>query len=155
MKIGHVGIWADRIPTLREFYVETLGLTVTDETPRICFLSSQPENEHHELVLIERAQNQATGPGANQVSWRVETMEEVLAIHQRLQGVHADIQGTYSHGYAISVYFYDPEGNRGEVYWTTGWAVHQPYREELSFDQRPLEIVAQAKRLLDDVAVMP
>ena len=32
-----------------------------------------------------------------------------------------------SHGNAVGLYFYDPEDNVCEVYWTTPWKAHQPY----------------------------
>ena len=32
-----------------------------------------------------------------------------------------------SHGNAVGLYFYDPEDNVCEVYWTTPWKARQPY----------------------------
>ena len=32
-----------------------------------------------------------------------------------------------SHGNAVGLYFFDPEDNVCEVYWTTPWKAHQPY----------------------------
>ena len=51
--LGHVGIICDDFLKMRDFYTRVLGLTVTDEDPGrgSCFLSADPENEHHELNL--------------------------------------------------------------------------------------------------------
>ena len=57
--LGHVGIICDDFLKMRDFYTRVIGLTVTDEDPDrgSCFLSADPENEHHELNL-----GQARGP---------------------------------------------------------------------------------------------
>jgi catechol-2,3-dioxygenase len=53
--LGHVGIICDDLMKVRDFYTRVMGLTVTDENPErgICFLSADPENEHHELALSQ------------------------------------------------------------------------------------------------------
>lgn len=40
---------------MRDFYERVLGLTVTDEDPGqgMVFVSSRPEQEHHEMVLAQ------------------------------------------------------------------------------------------------------
>ena len=54
--LGHVGIICDDFMKMRDFYTRVMGLTVTDEDPDrgSCFLSADPENEHHELALRHR-----------------------------------------------------------------------------------------------------
>jgi catechol-2,3-dioxygenase len=49
-----------------------------------------------------------------------------------------------SHGNAIGVYFFDPEGNRCEVYWQTGLAARQPFVQHIDLDR-------DTEELLDDV----
>ena len=51
-----------------------------------------------------------------------------------------------SHGNAVGLYFYDPEGNVCEVYWTTPWKAHQPYAVAVDLT-RDLE---EVKRLIED-----
>src|SRR5437867_8639550 len=57
--LGHVGIICDDFMKMRDFYTRVIGLTVTDEDPErgSCFLSADPEHEHHELNL-----GQSRGP---------------------------------------------------------------------------------------------
>ena len=57
--LGHVGIICDDFLKMRDFYTRVIGLTVTDEDPErgSCFLSADPEHEHHELNL-----GQSRGP---------------------------------------------------------------------------------------------
>ena len=53
MGLGHVGIICDDLMKMRDFYTRVIGLTITDEDPQrgSCFLSANPEYEHHELNL--------------------------------------------------------------------------------------------------------
>jgi hypothetical protein len=51
---------------------------------------------------------------------------------------------------AYGIYFFDPEGNRGEVYLRIERDVRQPFRKSLNLEQ-PVEAVhAEAERLLTD-----
>jgi len=54
-KLGHVGIYAQDLPKMREFYSSIVGLTIADETSSACFMSSDPDREHHEFVLFAGA----------------------------------------------------------------------------------------------------
>ncbi|WP_375500035.1 hypothetical protein [uncultured Jatrophihabitans sp.] len=43
---------------------------------------------------------------------------------------------------AVGVYFFNPEGNRCEVYWQTGLQARQPFVEHIDLDGDPDELVA-------------
>ena len=85
-----------------------------------------------------------------QLSWHCKSLEDVIALHYRLKehGVRLDME--VSHGNAIGIYFYDPEGNRIEVYWRTGLKAKQPCLVGVDLEA-PIEEIMQA--LVDDVAV--
>src|ERR1700722_7584593 len=53
-KLGHVGIHCNDLEATEAFYRDVVGLTVTDEDLQagMVFLSAQPDQEHHELVLL-------------------------------------------------------------------------------------------------------
>ena len=76
-----------------------------------------------------------------QVSFRCDTLEDVIGFYHRLRehGVEIDVTGT--HGNAIALYFFDPEDNRCEIYWGTGLQARQPYLEGLDFDRPKDEIL--------------
>lgn len=150
--LGHTGFWVEDLPLMREFYVRVLGLTVTDEDDEheIVFLSSRPELEHHEFVL-QRGRTAPAGTRlTHQVSWRVDSLETVLAFHRRFQAEGVQVQQEVTHGNAIGIYFFDPEGNRNEVYLRVDRDVRQPFRKSLDMDQEPATVLAEAERLLTD-----
>lgn len=149
-ELGHTGLWVWDLPRMRDFYERTLGLTVTDEDDDlgIVFLSSRPREEHHEFVL---QRGRTAEPGArqqHQISWRVESLDDLLAFHHRFRAAGVEVEQEITHGNAFGIYFFDPEGNRNEVYLRIDRNVRQPFRKPLNLDQSPGEIHAEAERLL-------
>ena len=154
MGLGHVGIICDDLMKMRDFYTRVIGLTVTDEDPErgSCFLSAAPEFEHHELNL-----GQARGPdhpdgarprtqGLGQMSFIVQNLAELRALHRRFKAEDTRILRTVTHGISVSIYFHDPEDNVGEVYYKTGYNVRQGFSRPIDLEkQSDEEILAFSK----------
>jgi len=150
VELGHVGLWVSDLDRMCDFYVRVLGLALTDRDDDLgmVFLSSRPEVEHHELVLQRGRKELAGEQTVQQLSWRVSGLESLLNYHKRFLQENVFIQQIVTHGNALGIYFFDPEGNRGEVYWATGVEVRQPFRKSLTLDGRPEEILSRAEVLL-------
>lgn len=149
-ELGHTGLWVNDLPRMKDFYTRVIGLQVTDENldEGMVFLSSRPEVEHHELVL---ATGRSGGPEVkvtHQISWRVESLDDVLEFHERFRKEGIQVQQEVTHGNAVGIYFFDPEGNRNEVYWQTGRDVRQPFRKTLNLDQPANAVLAESNRLV-------
>ena len=152
--LGHVGLICDDFFKMRDFYTRVIGLTVTDEDPDrgSCFLSADPDNEHHELALGEvRGDDHPMGPrpkttGVGQVSFIVESMDDLKDLYQRLLAENVCIDQTVTHGISCSVYFFDPEDNRVELYYKTGYVVRQGFSRPIDLsNQSSEEILAFSK----------
>ncbi len=149
--LGHVGIICDDFMKMRDFYTRVIGLTVTDEDPErgSCFLSADPEHEHHELNL-----GQSRGPdhpdgarlktqGLGQMSFIVPGLDDLRTLHHRFQAEGTRILRTVTHGISVSIYFLDPEDNVGEVYYKTGYNVRQGFSRPIDLEkQSDQEILA-------------
>lgn len=148
--LGHTGFWVDDLEKMRDFYQRILGLTVTDEDEElgIIFFSSRPDQEHHEFVLQRGRTAPAGSKLTHQVSWRVDCLETILEFHRRFRDAGIPVQQEVTHGNAIGIYFFDPEGNRNEVYLRIERDVRQPFRKTLNLDQGPADVLAEAERLL-------
>lgn len=150
--LGHTGFWVRDLDGMRDFYERVLGLQVTDEDEDlgIVFFSSRPAQEHHEFVL----QRGRTAPDGvlltHQVSWRVDSIEALREFHRRFRAEGVQVQQEVTHGNAFGIYFFDPEGNRNEVYLRIERDVRQPFRKSLNLDQSAEQIFAEAEQLLDD-----
>ena len=60
-----------------------------------------------------------------------------------------------NHGSAIGCYFFDPEGNRTEVFWVTGRACWVPTQEPVDLEQPDEAIIAHANRIVDRYQEVP
>jgi catechol-2,3-dioxygenase len=151
-ELGHVGFWVDDLDVMRTFYVDVLGLTVTDEDldKGMVFLSARPGIEHHELVLARGRQAMPDTKLVQQVSFRVDSVESLLEFHRRFKEAGVKVQQEVTHGNAYGIYFWDPEGNRIEVYHRVPIDVRQPFRKDLNLDQSPEDVLAEAERLLTE-----
>jgi catechol-2,3-dioxygenase len=142
-RLGHVGIHVNDLEKEKVFYRDIVGLKITDEDARagMVFMSARPEEEHHEFLLCR---GRDVGPDARmlqQVSFRCNSLEDLIAFHRRFRDNAVRIDMVVSHGNAIGVYFYDPEGNRCEVYWGTGLKARQPYLEKVDLTRPASEIM--------------
>ena len=150
--LGHTGLWVTDLAVMRDFYERVVGLTVTDEDEKqgIVFFSAQPEVEHHEFVL-QRGRTAAPGSKLpHQVSWRVDSVETLQMYHHRFKAEGIPVQQEVTHGNAYGIYFFDPEGNRCEVYLRIDRDVRQPFRKSLNLEQPVEDVHAEAERLLHD-----
>ena len=80
-----------------------------------------------------------------QVSFKVRSLDDVRAFYHRLRDAGMKIDRTVTHGIACSVYFYDPEDNRIELYYTTPYKIRQPLGETIDLDRPDTELLAFAR----------
>jgi len=145
--LGHVGLYCHDLPKMRDFYARVLGLTITDEDldRGICFLSGAPDSEHHELALARAKEPTQKTQNVQQISFKVGSLDDVRTFYHRLRDAGMKIDRTVTHGIACSVYFYDPEDNRIEIYYTTPYKIRQPLGEPIDLDKADADLLAVAK----------
>ena len=142
--LGHVGIICDDLMKVRDFYTRVMGLTVTDENLErgICFLSADPDNEHHELALGQaRGADHPEGAryateNVGQISYIVPDMAALRELNSRFKTENIEILRTVTHGISCSIYFHDPENNVGEVYYKTGFIVKQGFSRAIDLENQ-------------------
>ena len=149
-ELGHSGLWVNDLETMKDFYTRVLGLTVTDEDDRrgMVFFSSRPDEEHHEFVIMRGRNAPRDARLVQQISWHVGSVDDLLEFHRLLQAEGVQVEREVTHGIALAIYFFDPEGNRIEVYWQTDQRVPQPFGKAIDLDQPAEAVLAQAQSLL-------
>jgi catechol-2,3-dioxygenase len=147
-KLGHVGIYAKDLPTMRAFYRDVVGLQIADETPSAVFMSGDPDREHHEFALFQGSPEQ--GANVQQISFSCESLDDIISYYHTLKEHNVRVRSITSHGNAVGLYFFDPEDNVCEVYWTTPWKAHQPYGVAVDLTRPKDEIL---KEIEEDVKV--
>ena len=149
-RLGHTGVYVHDLDMMRSFYTRVLGLTVTDEdtTRGLVFMSSRPKEEHHEFVIMRGRTGPDDAQVVQQISWHVEDLDTLLEFHKVLQDEGVKVEREITHGIAIAIYFFDPEGNRTEVYWATDKDIPQPFGRAVDLDQPAEAVLAQAEALI-------
>ena len=153
-RLGHTGIYVEDLARMRDFYTRVLGLTVTDEDEErgMVFLSARPDEEHHEFVIMRGRNAPRDARLVQQISWHVASLDDLLEFHRVLQAEGVEVEREVTHGIALAIYFFDPEGNRIEVYWATDQRIPQPFGKAIDLDQPAEAVLAQAQSLLPGAA---
>ena len=148
--LGHVGIYAEDLMKMRDFYTRVLGLTISDEDLEergMTFLTADKDREHHEFVLMKGRVTRDDAKVIQQISFIVPSLDDLKEFHVRLLEEGVEIDRIVSHGIAFGMYFFDPEGNRIELYVRTPYKVPQPLGDpiDLSMANEELEEIAKAR----------
>ena len=118
LKLSHAFINVGHLDTVVPFYTDILGFQVTDrghinDNVEAVFMSQDPEN-HHQIALADTLKDQTGGRNLGHVAFRMESLDELRELKERLKTKGIVIGREISHGNAWSLYFADPEGN---PYW--------------------------------------
>lgn len=146
-RLGHVGLHVQDLEKQKTFYRDIIGLTVTDEDAErgLVFMSARPDEEHHELLLCRGRNVGDDARVVQQISFRCDSLDDVLGFYQRFKKQNVKFDAILSHGNAVGVYIFDPEGNRLEIYWNTGLTAKQPYGELLDLEKPAAQLLDHIK----------
>ena len=146
--IHHVGVHAKDPAASAEFYRDVLGMQIVGgSTPdhrygATAFLSSRPEEEHHEVALFAHAD-------FAHLAFKVSSLDALRAMYRRVVEKGMPIRFSADRGCSFAIYFGDPGGNMIEVYWPTGdMDVTEPRLE-------PLDLSQPGEVLLRNIAPLP
>ena len=151
--LGHIGIFVRDLEKMVAFYRDFLGLQVTKQNWRAgtVFLSADPHAADHQIALVRGRPAHVPGEEEpkliQQISFRCATLDDVRQFHRRLLAGGYRIQRVVNHASAIGCYFYDPEGNCAEVFWTTGRPSWVPVSNPIDLEQTDAAILAEVDQL--------
>jgi catechol 2,3-dioxygenase-like lactoylglutathione lyase family enzyme len=147
--LGHVGIYVRDLERMVAFYRDILGMRVTKQNWRagIVFLSADPAGADHEIALFRGRSEGGDRQLINQISLRVATLDDLRSFHRRFVAAGLRIDAVVNHVSAIGCYYFDPEGNRSEVFWVTGRTCWVPIARLIDIDQPDAMILAEVDAL--------
>lgn len=155
--LGHVGLYVRDLERMVSFYRDFLGMQVTkqDWAGGAVFLSTDPERVDHEIALMRGRPADQEPKLIQQLSLRVASLEDLRTFHRRLLEGGYRIDRVVTHASAIGCYFYDPEGNRTEVFWLTGRPSWVPLAINVDLDQPDEVLMATVDRVWREVRHVP
>lgn len=120
-RVGHLVLRAKDMPRSRRFFEEVLGLPVVAQNERgMLFFSTNVKDNHHMLALMPAkegvAMPTAEQVGMQHVSFELDSFAELQDAWRALKKHEVRIDHTVYHGITKSIYFFDPDGNRLELY---------------------------------------
>lgn len=121
IKLGHIVLFAGDFAAMRSFYLDEIGLTLSDEYPgHGAFLRCQTPGEHHNLFILNRPGK----PGVNHVAFTLTDIHEVIGggIAMAQKGWKTEIgPGRHPISSAYFWYFENPLGAPVEYYADDDW----------------------------------
>lgn len=148
----HIGLYVRDLEAMAGFYERILGLVVTDSGQsdrggKIVFLSRSP-TEHHQIVLIE-GRNESMGVGLiNQLSFRLDSLKDLQRFYEIIKSAGVRVDRAMNHGNAWSIYCFDPEDNRIELYAGSPWYIAQPCAETLDLEESEQTILEKTQAMV-------
>jgi catechol 2,3-dioxygenase len=117
---------------------------------------SASEDQHHQIVLSEGRSPDSKVSTIMQVSFLVPDLAELRWNRDQAEALGAYEMRPMNHGNAWSLYYFDPEGNRVEVYLDTPYYVNQPYGTPLDLSKSEDQLLAETFAMVrDDPSYMP
>ena len=120
-RIQHAVFNVRDVEVSMKWYVEVLGMEVVSYEPhrKAAFLTFG--DEHHNIALFQWATNdarvEANHVGLNHLALEVEGGDaELKALHDHLKARGVQVDRLTDHVISHSVYFFDPDGNRLEIF---------------------------------------
>jgi 2,3-dihydroxy-p-cumate/2,3-dihydroxybenzoate 3,4-dioxygenase len=112
-RLGHVVLNVKSYANAHRFWVDQLGLVISDHVPgRIAFLRCFPNPLHHSLALLEGPED-----GLNHINFMVEDIDDIGCAMNRMKKAEVPIvfgPGRHLPSTSIFLYFLDPDGMSAE-----------------------------------------
>jgi len=117
-KVGHVVLGVREPQRSIKFYTEALGMELVNvlEELQMAFLSFGERD--HDIAVIKVPDDQPVGSSRlAHTALEIEGGQEQLReLYERLKNYGAKVEFTADHVLTKSVYFFDPDGNRLEIF---------------------------------------
>lgn len=123
--MNHAVLYVRDARVHQRFYADVLGFTTVIDGPGpFVFMRAPASVNHHDIAFFtigagaQRSQAGSRTVGMYHLAWEVATLDELVAMRDRLQAAGA-LVGESDHHFNKSLYCHDPDGLEFEVMWLT------------------------------------
>ena len=118
-KVGHVVLNVSDPEASAQWYKDVLGMEIMNYSPGINMAFMSFGVRDHDIALIKGPEGAELGsPGLSHTALALEGGEpELREIYQKVKDSGAKIDFLADHGLTKSFYFFDPDGNRLEIFY--------------------------------------
>jgi catechol-2,3-dioxygenase len=148
--MNHAVLYVRDASRHQKFYEDVLEFRTVIESPgQFVFMRGPKSENHHDIAFFQigadagPSEAGSTTVGLYHLAWEVGTLQEFIAIHERLSAAGVMI-GASDHGANKSIYCKDPDGIEFEVMWLVP-AEHWG-EEQHEAIIRPLDLDAELAR---------
>ncbi len=126
-KFAHIVYRTHHLDEMVDWYTKVLECKVQHRDDRLAFLAY--DEEHHRIAFVnlgpapddetgrggpENASLNRTGAGVHHVAYTWDTLEDLMAVYERLKDMGVVPLAPIRHGLTLSLYYADPDGNSME-----------------------------------------
>jgi catechol 2,3-dioxygenase len=120
-RVGHLVLTVKDVERSKRFFQEILGFPVVAQNERgMVFFSTDVKDNHHMLAIMPASVGAAMPTpdqvGMQHVSFELGSFAELQDAWRLFKEKGVPIDHTVYHGVSKSLYFFDPDGNRLELY---------------------------------------
>lgn len=117
-KVGHVVLGVRDPKRSIAFYTEALGMELVKSLDEMQMAFFSFGERDHDIAVIKVPDDQPVGSaGLAHTALEIEGgVEELRSLHDRLRSHGVRVEFTADHVLTKSVYFFDPDGNRLEIF---------------------------------------
>ncbi|NMN04599.1 MULTISPECIES: VOC family protein [unclassified Novosphingobium] len=141
-QLAHIVLRTAQFAVMRDFYLAFLNARVAYENAFASFL--RYDEEHHRVVIIAMpglAPVQPRASGLEHYAFSYASLGGLLATYQRLKALGIRPDWCLNHGFTMSIYYRDPDGNQVETQFDTmACAQADAYMRSPYFDINPIGV---------------
>jgi len=116
IKFAHVVLKTSQYEAMRAWWLDFLGASVRHGNDFISFLSY--DDEHHRLAIVNFPNLEERDPksvGVEHFAYTFATLDDLIAKYEDLKAKGVLPYWTINHGFTLSAYYRDPDGNQAEL----------------------------------------
>ncbi|WP_063001554.1 VOC family protein [Nocardia mikamii] len=117
-RLAHLVLQTNRLPAMRQWYIDVLGARVVFESPVMCFLTT--DEEHHRVALFGPPggglpERTPVTVGLAHTAFTFPALGDLVDKYLELREKGIEPRVPVQHGVTTSLYYRDPDGNMVEL----------------------------------------